>query len=144
MKSAFNFKDVVINYSLRTNVWAEYSKKVYTAAQRAASKAIAKSAYRIFRDAQSTIIRDPDPSTPGTPPHTRRGMLRKGIRYQVNYRVPDAVIGPVGSVLADIGELHEFGGERYGSEYPPRPYMQPALDRDLDNFAGDFTGSIGQ
>lgn len=142
MRAGFNFKDVRINYSFRGNVWATYSNKIYTAAQRASRKAIAQAAYRVFRDAQRTIFRSPDPSEPGTPPHTRRGMLRKGIRYQVDYQVPDAVIGPVGSVLADIGQLHEFGGERYGNQYPPRPYMRPALDRELDNFAGGFSGSF--
>ncbi len=142
MKAAFNFKDVIINYSSRSNVWATYWQKVYTEAERATRKALSKAAYRVFRDAQSTIHKSPDPSQPGTPPHTRRGMLRKGIRYQVDYTVPDAVIGPVGSVLADIGELHEFGGERYGSQYPARPYMRPALERELDNFAGGFEGTF--
>ena len=71
-------------------------------------------------------------------------MLARAIRYRVDYTVPDAVIGPVGSVIAGIGELHEFGGEYKNHPYPPRPFMGPALERELDNFAGEFAGSIGE
>jgi hypothetical protein len=36
-----------------------------------------------------------------------------------------------------------MGGEFRGHEYPERPYMAPALEKNLDRFAGDWAGSIG-
>lgn len=125
-------------------LYANQSKRVWTAAEKAMRWALAKSAYRIMADAKSTIKRSDKPSAPGTPPHTSRGALRASIRYAVDYTIPEAVIGPMGSVIAGIGELHELGGTYKGHEYPSRAFMGPSLDRELDKFAGEFSGSIGQ
>jgi hypothetical protein len=141
MNIGFTLKSVLIDYGV-VNQWATNSKKIWTAMEKRTRWALAKAAYRVFRDAQSTIEKSPDPSEPGKPPHTRRGMLPKAIRYQVDYTIPDAIIGPVGSVIADIGQLHEFGGEHYGHQYPERPFMRPALQRELDDFTGGFSGSF--
>jgi hypothetical protein len=35
-----------------------------------------------------------------------------------------------------------MGGEFRGHEYPERPFMAPALEKNLDRFAGDWAGSI--
>ena len=134
--------NVHIDYSEVRDWTIAKSNKLYSAIEKAERKALAKSAYRIFRDAQQSIKRSKGSSQPGTPPHTRRGMLRKAIRYRIDYTVPFAVIGPVGSGVGPIGELHEFGGRRGKATFPARPFMGPALIRETPRFTGEFVGSI--
>lgn len=120
----------------------DHSRRVREAADRAARRVFAKAAFRIMRDAQASVERSAEPSAPGEPPHTRRGQLKRAIRYAATK--DGAVIGPLESMVGVAAEAHEFGGGFRGQDYPSRPFMGPALERDLDNFAGDFTGSIGQ
>ena len=47
------------------------------------------------------------------------------------------------SVVGQAGAAHEFGGKFYSNDYPERPFMQPALERALPRFAGEWAGSIG-
>ena len=116
--------------------------KVREAAEKAARRAFAKSAYRIMQDAKASVERSATASAPGEPPHTRRGQLKRAIRYDATK--DGAVIGPLASMVGVSAEAHEFGGSFRGSTFPERPFMGPALERDLDKFAGDFTGSISQ
>ena len=118
-------------------------ERIEKAAARAAYWAWAKSAYRIMRDAQSTILINRRASPPGTPPHTgRRKQLRVAIQYSASK--DDAVVGPRGSWVDESMRVHEFGGFYKGHKYPARPFMGPALSRELDQFAGEFSGQIGQ
>jgi phage gpG-like protein len=120
----------------------DHSRRVREAADRAARRVFAKAAFRIMRDAQSSVVRSAKPSSPGDPPHTKRGQLRRAIRYSATK--DGAVIGPLASMVGVSAEAHEFGGAYKGQSFPERPFMGPALERDLDNFAGDFAGSITQ
>jgi phage gpG-like protein len=120
--------------------FVDHTKRVRDAADKAARRAFAKAAYRIFRDAQASIERSKEPSAPGTPPHTRRGQLKRAIRYDADK--DGAVIGPLASMVGEAGAAHEFGGESRGGTFPERAYMAPALERELDQFAGEFSGSI--
>ena len=122
--------------------FVDHTRRVREAAEKAARRAFAKAAYRIFRDAQASITRSAEPSAPGEPPHTRRGQLKRAIRYDATK--DGAVIGPLASMMGTAGEAHEFGGGFRGQSYPERAFMGPALERELDKFAGEFRGAIGQ
>ena len=122
--------------------FVDHTRRVREAAEKAARRAFAKAAYRIFRDAQASIQRSTEPSAPGQPPHTRRGQLRRAIRYDATK--DGAVIGPLASMVGDAGAAHEFGGAFRREQFPARPFMGPALERELDNFVGEFAGSIGE
>ena len=52
------------------------------------------------------------PSQPGTPPHTRRGQLKKALRYNVERQNEKVVIGPTRSGISNIASTHEFGKRR--------------------------------
>ena len=118
-------------------------RKVAEAAERAQKRAFAKAAFRIGGEAIKSIETSDEPSRPGEPPHTRRQRrLSRAIKYAAD--AEGAVIGPMASKIDQAGQAHEFGGRYKGGEYPERPFMWPALEKQADSFAGEFAGSIGQ
>ncbi len=113
-------------------------------AARAAARGVFNFAARAIRQsAVQSIERTEGPSTPGTPPHTHRGTwLRRAIFYSADK--DGAVIGPRYSYVGTAGEPHEHGGFYRDNEYPMRPFMEPALQQNLDLFASNWSGSIGE
>ena len=78
----------------------------------------------------------------GQPPHTHKGaQLRRAVRYDATKE--DAVIGPMASIVDEAGAAHELGGEFHGQIFDERPFMEPALEKNLDRFHSDWGGSIG-
>jgi phage gpG-like protein len=119
------------------------TKRVAEAVERAAFKNLGHAAATIRRDAVESIVVAEGPSPPGTPPHTRRRQLKRAIRFDYDCRDRSAVVGPMASMVGESGAAHELGGEFRGEQYPQRPFMVPAMERNLDRFAGDWAGSIG-
>ncbi len=124
----------------------ERFKQVAEKAHKAALNNLRHAAAGIRKDARAEIERSPDASQPGQPPHTRHGLLKAAstILYAVDPNAMSAVIGPVASKVGQSASAHEFGGNFKGEEYPARPFMRPAMDGRLEDFAGSFTGSIGE
>ena len=97
----------------------------------------------ISRDAKRSIRNSPRASAAGRPPRSRRGQLRRAIRYAIDDRRKSAVIGPVASQVGKSAAAHEFGGVYKGQRFDERPFMGPALERNLHRFGGSFSGSLG-
>lgn len=86
-------------------------------------------------------------SAPGSPPRSRKGLLRKYLFFVWNPESKSVIIGPAllaGHHSADpqAPELQEHGGDKvwdFGhkgkvvAHYPARPFMQPAFDAELKN-----------
>lgn len=130
-----------------------YFEKIQKAADDAATKEFRIAAARIRKDAIASIHFERGASAPGTPPNTHRiiktkkgklhrGQLNLAIAYDANK--DGAIIGPVASIVGESGAAHEFGGSYKGEMYPARPFMAPALERNLDRFASGWAGSIGE
>jgi hypothetical protein len=49
----------------------------------------------------------------------------------------------VASVIDEVGELHEKGGVRYGSRYPERPYMWPAVEATEERVPKHWSAVVG-
>lgn len=113
-------------------------------------------------DAMLSILERDGPSAPGTPPHThthgvykrgnkrgrkkgdkKAGVLPRSIVYRVDKRELSSVVGPSFRVAGTVGMAHEFGGLYKGQIFPERPFMKPALEHHLENFATSFKSSIG-
>lgn len=60
--------------------------------------------------ARRSIRRKKKPSTPGTPPNTQSGRLKRAIRYEING--DSIIIGPVNEIAGKLWNLHEFGGKK--------------------------------
>lgn len=119
------------------------TKAVAKAAKEATFRNLGHAAASLRKIAVASILTRKDrrkASPPGLPPHTRRGQLRRAIRYDVADDV--AVIGPMASVAGTAGAAHEFGGLYKGDDFDRRPFMGPALDASLDRFAKGWEGSV--
>jgi hypothetical protein len=118
------------------------TERVKAAADKAAFRSFSHAAASIRKDAVASIEVSPEPSPPGDPPHTRRRLLPRAMRFAVDKQ--GAVIGPMASMAGQVGGTHEFGGQYKGEQYPERPFMFPALERGVPRFAGQWRGSIGE
>ena len=47
---------------------------------------------------------------PGTPPNTRRGLLKQSLLFGVEKQRQSVVIGPAESFIGTAMTAHEFGG----------------------------------
>ena len=75
------------------------------------------------------------PSTPGTPPHSRTGALKRGILFGVERRRNAVVVGPSERFVGTSAAAHEFGGAYKRERYPKRPLMGPALKESTPRLA---------
>lgn len=98
--------------------------------------------YLISTIAKGYIKRAAKASQPGDPPTTRKGLLRRAIRYRVAEDKQSVVIGPVASMVGLAGMAQEFGGRYRGATYPQRPFMGPALDEALPQIGPQWQGSV--
>ena len=106
-------------------------QRIAKAAQRARAANLPSVGYLISTIAKGKIQRSKQKSQPGEPPTTRRGLLRKAIRYAVAADRKSVVVGPAHSVVGTAGEPHEHGGRYKGETFPQRPTMGPALQEAL-------------
>ena len=116
--------------------------KVLAKAKNAAVKSLAHAAAGIRLIARRSIRRSPNPSAPGTPPHTRKGRLKGAILYSVDQASESAVIGPSHQGVGTSGSAHEFGGMYKGERYDKRPFMGPALQKELPKLPKHWAHSI--
>ena len=75
------------------------------------------------------------PSTPGTPPHSRTGALRRGILFGVERRRESVLVGPSERFVGTSAAAHEFGGAYKRERYPKRPLMGPSLKESAPRLA---------
>jgi len=104
---------------------------------RKAPKARGRDAKGRFKSAGKT-----QPSMPGSPPHTRKGQLKRAILYAVERKKQYAVIGPAYEMMGTAASAHEFGGRFRGQRYPRRPFMSPALRENLPRLSKLWAGSV--
>lgn len=93
-------------------------------------------------------------SKPGTPPfaHKETGaLLRKLLYFAFNPREKRGVVGPVAHRRGEAPQLNEFGGRvtrrsRRGvvttANYPARPFMFPALQKELPKLPARWSSSV--
>lgn len=107
------------------------------AVKKATIRALKIAGFEIRQTAQESIESEPirrRSSLPGQPPKTHRGnYLRRAILYSVEEDTETLVAGPSFNMVGTSARAHEFGGEYKGQEYPERPFMGPALEKNLQN-----------
>lgn len=135
---------------------------VIDAVGRASAKNLSKAGSFIRRSARSSLRRRKKVSPPGEPPsvHTQdRVATLKNIWFVFDPAQRSVVIGPLklngsrleGSNRTTVPSLHELGGtavvggrrkRKRRAKYAPRPFMGPAMERELPKFAGLWANSV--
>ena len=129
----------MIGFSIRTQSDVERVKRK---ARQGTFRSLSHAAAAVRLTASRSIRRRKGPSQPGQPPHTRRGQLKRAIRYAVDRVRETAVIGPSYEAVADVGMPHEFGGRYRRDRYRPRPFMGPALAKVRDRLPRMWAASV--
>lgn len=108
-------------------------------------RSLANAAAAIRSTARSLIVRSKEPATEGEPVHTRWGKAKRSdaVLYFADEKAEEAVVGFTESVMGQSMSAHEHGGKYFGTEFPQRPTMAPALEVNLVRFADEFEGSLG-
>lgn len=79
-------------------------------------------------------------SAPGTPPHKQTGTLQRSIAVQISQDKLSAKVGPgQGLVYARVQEL---GGKTRRGVLPPRPYMKPAFQTELQSIYEGYKAAV--
>ncbi len=121
-------------------------RRTMAAVKRAEIRSLSHAAAAIRLYAARSIRKSPrrQPSAPGAPPHTRRGLLPRSILYALleERSVPVALVGPAFNLVNLAGKAHEFGGLFRGRDYPARPYMRPALSMISNRLPDFFANSV--
>ena len=117
-------------------------QKVKRKADKGSFDSLNHAAAAIRLTARRSIRRNPKKSSAGTPPHTRRGLLKRALLYKVEKQRLSAVIGPAYTIAGKSGQAHEFGIKYYGRKYPKRSYMGPALKANKKRIPRLWSNSI--
>lgn len=95
-----------------------------------------------------------DFSKPGRPPKSHLGLLKRFIFFGYDESRRSVIVGParLGNKKGDAPSLLEFGGDATRrnrrakqdtvAHYEPRPFMGPALQKNLERFPSLFHDSI--
>ncbi len=116
--------------------------RIRRAVKRANVRGLGHAGAGIRLRAQRSIRKSGKPSSPGHPPHTRKGVLRRAILYAVEKDRQRVVIGPAFEKAGTSGMAHEFGGRYRQERYEKRPFMGPALIRQLPKIPKHWRGSV--
>ena len=144
-------------------------KPVNSAVKKGAYKTLKHAAFSIRKSAIESMTSAKGPSKPGTPPHRHSGKLARSIRVEQEEE-GGVFVGPsysrvkVGGRPPWLAQMLEHGGTytwkkkrkgrgrgrpKKGDEaamqtvtFPARPFMQPALERNLARFHKDWSGAI--
>ena len=117
-------------------------KKVTKAARAGSIQSLGHAGAALRLTAKRSIRRSQKPSTPGTPPHTRAGQLKRAIVYAVEKDKQSVVIGPAYGEMGPSAMPHEHGGAFRGGKYPRRPFMGPALAKIKDRLPKEWANSV--
>ena len=81
-------------------------------------KALRRAGAYVRKSARNAVSRSSKASSPGTPPHTRRGVLKRSILFGVEKHRMAVVVGPAKSFIGISMTAHEFGGMYRRRKYP--------------------------
>ena len=107
----------------------------------------------VRRTARSSIRKRKKTSSPGSPPSSHIGLLKKFIFFGYDPRKDSVVIGPVRLTQKGRGEapsLLEYGGttkvehrgKRKRAKVRPRPFMGPAFEKEQPKLPAMWRDSV--
>jgi hypothetical protein len=130
--------------------------KVILATDRATRRNLSKAGAFIRQAAKTSIRPRRGTSPPGSPPFSHEGSLRRLILFGYEPTTKTVVVGPVRFKRGEAPPLLEFGGsarrrrrarktgkeQTYTARYQPRPFMGPALQKELPKLPDLWARSV--
>ena len=105
--------------------------KVIAAVERGNLVALRRAGAYIRKAARNRVSQSEHSSIPGSPPNTRRGLLKNSLLFGVEKGSTTVVIGPAKTFIGTSMRAHEFGGRYKKQRYPKRPLMGPTLENSV-------------
>lgn len=102
-------------------------RRILVAVESGNLTALRRAGAYIRKAARNKVTTSSNASTPGSPPNTRRGLLKNSLLFGVEKRIPSVVIGPAESIIGLAMTPHEYGGIYRKRRYPKRSLMNPTL-----------------
>lgn len=129
------------------------TKKVRRAVDAGTRRVLSRFGAFVRRTARSSIRKRKKPSSPGSPPSSHIGLLKKFIFFGYEPAKRSVVIGPVRLSQKGRGEapyLLEYGGstkvehrgKRKRAKVRPRPFMGPAFEKEEPKLPAMWKGSV--
>ena len=106
-------------------------RRILVAVRRGNNVALRRAGAYIRKAARNRVSQSERSSIPGTPPNTRRGLLKNSLLFGVEKNRESVVIGPAESIIGTAAHPHEFGGRYKKRRYPKRPLMGPTLEKSV-------------
>ena len=115
---------------------------VRNAVRKGGVKSLRQAGAYVRKAAQHSVRKAPKASAAGTPPHTRKGLLKRSLLFGVEPRRMAVVIGPAFQFVGISMTAHEFGGTFRRRRYPKRPLMGPTLQKTAPNISKMWADSV--
>lgn len=104
------------------------SAHVIAIVERGNATALRRAGAYIRKAARNKVSQSEHASIPGTPPHTRRGLLKNSLLFGYDKQRKCVVIGPAENIIGTAMYPHEHGAVYHTRRYPKRPLMVPTLE----------------
>ena len=118
------------------------SDAVRNAVRRGGVQSLRQAGAYVRKAARHAVKKSSRASAAGTPPHTRRGLLRNSILFGVEKHRMAVVIGPAYEFVGISMTAHEFGGMYRRRRYPKRALMGPTLQKTAPNISKMWADSV--
>jgi hypothetical protein len=115
-------------------------RAIIDAAERGSREALSRSGAYVRKTARNKVLRSETSSSPGIPPHSRKGLLKRSIVFGLDRTCESVLIGPAYNHMGPA--MHEYGGRFRGRSYPKRPLMGPSLQQAAPHLSKFWEDSI--
>jgi hypothetical protein len=130
--------------------------KIVAAVDKATRNVLSRFGAFVRRTAKGSIRKAKSPSKPGKPPHSHVGLLKEFIFFSFDVESRSVVIGPtrLNQKSGSAPSVLEYGGttsivtrrngrtSRRRVTIAERPYMNPALDKELPKLPAMWRDSV--
>ena len=104
-------------------------RRILIAVKSGNNVALRRAGAYIRKAARNRVSTSDKASAPGSPPNTRKGLLKQSLLFGVEQKWQSVVIGPAESMIGTAMVAHEYGGRYRKRRYPKRPLMGPTLEK---------------
>ena len=84
--------------------------RILIAVQRGNITALRRAGAYVRKAARNRVTQSANASTPGSPPNTRQGLLKRSLLFGVEKQRQSVVVGPAEKFIGTAMKAHEFGG----------------------------------